>query len=211
MVTNAPAGVEDVLSFWFPPPARLVAREDILRQVAWWFRGGADPEILARFPATLEAAAGGALDGWADGARSRLALIIVLDQFSRTIHRGTPAVYAQDAKALALAVDGQDAGLLAELATPWEKVFFILPLGHSEVLAYQERSVAVAEELAATAAPEHREMLAFSASQSRGHRDTIARFGRHPHRNALLSRTSTADELAFLATEQIVHTRPLPK
>jgi len=211
MTSPRSSSPEEVLAFWFPPPERMAARDDILRQIAWWFRGGADPEILARFPATLEEAARGALDGWAAGARSRLALIVVLDQFSRTIHRGTPATYAQDARALSLAVEGLDAGLLAQLATPWEKTFFILPLGHSEVLAYQERSVAVAEELAATAAPAQRELLAFSASQARGHRDTIARFGRHPHRNEILGRVSTADELAFLAAGEVVHTRPLPK
>jgi uncharacterized protein (DUF924 family) len=94
---------------------------------------------------------------------------------------------------------------------PWEKTFFFLPLGHSEELAHLEHAVKLAEELAEQAPPELRRILEHSASQARGHRDVIARFGRHPHRNAVLGRGSTPEELEYLASGQLVHTRPLPR
>jgi uncharacterized protein (DUF924 family) len=155
-------------------------------------------------------AARGELDDWSHRPRSRLALIIVLDQFSRSIHRGTARAYAQDPKALALALEGIEIGHYAALETPWEKTFFFLPLGHSEELAHLEKAVELAEQLAAQAQPELRRILEHSASQARGHRDVIARFGRHPHRNAVLGRRSTPQELDFLASGQLVHMRPLP-
>jgi uncharacterized protein (DUF924 family) len=142
--------------------------------------------------------------------RSRLALIIVLDQFSRSLYRDTAQAYAQDAKALALALEGIRIGHYGALDTPWEKTFFLLPLGHSEELAHLERAVALAEELAAGAPPEFRKVLEHSASQARGHRDVIARFGRQPHRNVPLGRRSTADELEYLARGELVHKRALP-
>src|SRR4029453_8529120 len=151
----------------------------------------------------------GELDGWAESPRSRLALIVVLDQFPRTIHRGTSLAYAQDRKALGLALRGIECGHLAALGSPFEKTFFFLPLGHSEELAHVERAVELAEALAREAAPEHARWLAFSASQARGNRDVIARFGRHPHRNGALGRPSPAGELDYLARAELVHQRPL--
>jgi len=111
----------------------------MVRQVEWWFRGGADVEITQRFAPLLERATRGELDRWSHGARSRLALIIVLDQFSRTIHRGTAQAFAQDPKARALTTEGIDVGQYAALETPWEKTFFFLPLGHSENLKSRSR------------------------------------------------------------------------
>jgi uncharacterized protein (DUF924 family) len=97
------------------------------------------------------------------------------------------------------------------LDTLWEKTFFFLPLGHSEQLSHLDVAVTLAEELAASAPPELRKILAHSASQARGHRDVIVRFGRHPHRNAILGRESSAEELDYLATGELVHARALPK
>jgi uncharacterized protein (DUF924 family) len=159
----------------------------------------------------LARATKGELDNWSQRPRSRLALIIVLDQFSRTIHRGTAQAFAQDPKALRLALEGIEVGHYAALETPWEKTFFFLPLGHSEELANLDRAVNLAEELVKDAPQEQRGMLEFSGNQARGHRDVIARFGRHPHRNEVLGRQSTAEELEYLATGQLVHTRPLPR
>jgi uncharacterized protein (DUF924 family) len=199
---------EEVLRFWFSslPRGNHVA---MVRQMEWWFRGGADSEIIKRFPSLLERAVRGILDNWSQSPRPRLALIIVLDQFSRTIHRGTAQAFAQDHKALGLALEGIEIGHYAALETPWEKTFFFLPLGHSEDLANQERAVKLAEELAREAPQELRGILEFSANQARGHRDVIARFGRHPHRNEILGRQSNPEELEYLATDQLVHTRPL--
>lgn len=202
-------GFEDVLRFWFSslPHGDHAA---MARQMEWWFRGGADSEIVERFPPLLDQAKRGDLDEWSGSPRSRLALIIVLDQFSRTVHRGTAQAFAQDPKALTLALEGIENGHYAALDNPWEKTFFFLPLGHSEDLTNLERAVKLAEELVKDAPQEYRGMLEFSASQARGHHDIIARFGRHPHRNEVLGRQSTPEELDYLATGQLVHTRPLP-
>ena len=87
----------------------------------------------------------GELDHWADVPRARLALNIVLDQFSRTVYRDTSQAFAQDSKALGLAIDGLERGHYAQLATVWEKTFFLLPLGHSEQIALLERCVCFAK------------------------------------------------------------------
>src|SRR5262245_8747540 len=203
--------VEDVLRFWFPEESSRTDPADVLRQVEWWFRGGADADIIKKFSSLLEQAERGELDKWAGSARSRLALIIVLDQFSRSIHRGSARAYANDSKALVLARDGIQNGHAAALKSPWEQIFFGLPLGHSEDLACQELGVKLIEQLVLEAPPEFRVMLEFSAEQARGHRDVIARFGRHPHRNEVLGRCSTPEELDYLARNQLIHTRPLPK
>jgi uncharacterized protein (DUF924 family) len=203
-------GSEDVLRFWFP---ELGAADHsmMIRQFEWWFRGGADSGVAERFPLLLERACGGELDHWSQWPRSRLALIIVLDQFSRSLYRDTARAFAQDRKALGLALEGIEIGHYAALNTPWEKTFFFLPLGHSEQLCNLDRAVALCEELTASAPPELRKILEHSASQARGHRAVIARFGRQPHRNAVLGRQSTSEELDYLATGQLVHTRPLPQ
>jgi uncharacterized protein (DUF924 family) len=180
------------------------------RQLEWWFRGGADAEIKQRFRSLFEHAASGLLEGWAEDPHSRLALIIVLDQFSRTIYRGDARAYALDAKARSLTRSGIEQGHYAVLASPWEKTFFFLPLGHSEDLRDLEQAVQLAEDLAREAAPDQRRLLEHSASQARGHRDVVARFGRQPHRNAALGRISTPEELEYLASAVPVHQRPLP-
>ena len=201
---------EDVLAFWFPD--RLSPdKAAVARQVEWWFRGGADSAILDRFRPWLQLAARGELDSWSGMPRSRLALIIVLDQFSRTVYRGTAQAFAQDARALASALEGIDIGHYAALETPWQKTFFILPLGHSEDLTNLDRAIQLTEELVEEAPQEFRWWFEFSVTQARGHRDVIMRFGRHPHRNEALGRQSTPEELEYLASGQFVHTRDLPR
>jgi uncharacterized protein (DUF924 family) len=200
---------ESVLDFWFP--SGLDADEAThRRQFEWWFRGGGDQYIIERFAPAVEAGARGDLDSWAIDARGRLALILVLDQFSRTVHRDSPRAWAQDEKALALALDGIERGMDRQLPAVWERTFFYLPLGHCEELDVIERCVGLAGDLVAAAPPALRKLYEHSASQARGHRDVIARFGRHPHRNALLGRASTAEELEYLAAGQLVHQRSIP-
>jgi uncharacterized protein (DUF924 family) len=200
---------EDVLLFWFPE--RLISdHAAAVRRFEWWFGGGSNAVVAERFAPLLERAVRGELDHWSDSARSRLALIIVLDQFPRSVHRGRAQAFAQDQKALALALQGIEIGHYAALEMPWEKTFFFLPLGHSEELTHLETVVKLAEELVGKAPAELRRILEHSAGQARGHRDVIARFGRHPHRNAVLGRQSTPEELDYLAGGQLVHTRPLP-
>ncbi len=200
---------EDVLRFWFPQQLSG-DHAAMVRQFEWWFRGGATSAIAERFPLLLELAKQGELDHWSHRPRPQLALIIVLDQFSQSLYRGTARAFAQDQKALALALQGIEIGHYAALETPWEKTFFLLPLGHSEELTHLEVAVKLAEKLVEQVPAELLRVLEHSAAQARGHRDVIARFGRHPHRNAVLGRQSTPEELDYLASDQLVHTRPLP-
>jgi uncharacterized protein (DUF924 family) len=171
---------ENVLEFWFPslPHGDVAAR---VRQWEWWFRGGGDAAIGENFSPLSERAIRGELDDWAKEPRSRLALILILDQFSRTIYRGTAQAFAQDAKACVLSISGIELGHYTDLETPWEKTFFFLPLGHSENLQHLEMSVQLADALVDESRPEYRSLLEFFAAQARRHRDVIAQFGRQPH------------------------------
>src|SRR5262245_51309103 len=135
-----PHASDEVIGFWFPELS-AADHEGMVRQFEWWFRGGADAGIRDRFPQLLDRAARGEIDDWSQNPRSRLALIIVLDQFSRSLHRDTPSAFAHDEKARSLALAGIEIGHYGALATPWEKTFFLLPLGHSERLSDLERAV----------------------------------------------------------------------
>ncbi|NJO80975.1 MAG: DUF924 domain-containing protein [Cyanobacteria bacterium RM1_2_2] len=199
----------DVLQFWFPDH---IDRDQatLVRQWQWWFQGGGNAEIIEQFSPLLSQAIQGELDAWADNPRSRLALILVLDQFSRVIYRGMAQAFAQDPKACRLVLEGLEMGHYAALKTLWEKTFFLLPLGHSEDLENLELVVKLTAELLPEAPQEHRELLKFSAEQACRHRDIIAQFGRHPHRNTVLGRASTPEELAYLTCGELVPGRPLP-
>jgi uncharacterized protein (DUF924 family) len=132
---------EDILDFWFPPQSHSTDPTTVAQQVQWWFRGGADGEIINRFQPVLTAAEGGDLDDWSNSPRSRLALIIVLDQFSRSIHRGSGRAYANDPKAVSLTLEGLENGHVTALRPPWEMLFFGVPLGHSEDILHQDLAV----------------------------------------------------------------------
>jgi uncharacterized protein (DUF924 family) len=202
---------EEVLSYWFPEDFSNADPETRWRQMERWMAGGpeVDREITERFGEVLEQARRGELDHWAETARGRLALIVVLDQFSRNVYRGSPLSYAQDEKALRLAVEGIDLGMDRKLSV-MERFFFWLPLGHSEDLALHEHSVSHAEEEAANAPSHLRAGAEFGVSQARAARDVIACFGRHPHRNEILGRDCTPEELEYLRTETPPHLRRPP-
>jgi uncharacterized protein (DUF924 family) len=202
---------EKVLSYWFPEGINDADPETLRRQGQRWMAGGpeVDREITERFGDVLEQARRGELDHWAETPRGRLALIIMLDQFSRNVYRGSPLSYAQDEKALRLALEGIDLGMDRELTTP-ERFFFWLPLGHSEDLALHERSVSYAEEEAVNAPSHLRARAEFGVSQAKAARDVIVRFGRQPHRNEILGRESTPEELEYLRTETPPHLRRPP-
>jgi uncharacterized protein (DUF924 family) len=121
---------EEVLSYWFPEDDIFdTDQETFGRQMQWWFAGGqeADREISERFGRVLEQARRGELDCWAEMPQGRLALIVVMYQFSRNVYRGSPLSYTQDEKPLELAVVGIDAGMDRELR-PMERIFFWMPL-----------------------------------------------------------------------------------
>ncbi|MDQ3370932.1 MAG: DUF924 domain-containing protein [Myxococcota bacterium] len=188
----------EVLQYWFGEPATEIAA--LRAKVARWFVGGAelDREIVARFGSLVEDALAGRLDAWGATARSRLALILLLDQFTRSVYRDQPQMYAGDATAQALAIEALDAGAAAELGVE-ERLFLHMPLLHAETLALQDRMRVEAERLVAEAPAWSQPVFAMSVEQAGKYRDVIARFGRFPHRNAILGRPSTAAEEAFLA------------
>lgn len=191
------AEIEQVLEFWFGTCGADGAIDPTRRKM--WFGSGAqhDDEIRRRFGGLHERASRGALDEWAATARGRLALIVVLDQFSRHIYRGTAQAFAQDPPAQELTLAGIDDGIDRELA-PVQRSFFYLPLEHAEDRALQARSVECYEQLAAQVAEHWRRDYESFLDYARRHRDVIERFGRFPHRNAALARASTPEEIAFL-------------
>jgi uncharacterized protein (DUF924 family) len=203
---------EEVLSFWFPEEDLLTADvETLQRQVRWWMRGGpeVDREIVERFGGVLQQARRGELDHWAETPRGRLALIVVLDQFSRNAYRGSALSYAQDEKALRLAVEGIEAGMDRELK-PMERDFFWMPIVHSEDLSLHQRHVGYVKELADQMPPHLRSFYEFRLSQARAGVELMERFGRYPHRNEVLGRSSTPEELEYLRTETPLHMRQPP-
>lgn len=187
---------EEILTFWFGSSATEAPDPE---RMQLWFRGGADVdrEIRERFGTDVEQARRGELTTWAETPRGRLALIILLDQFSRNIYRGSAEAYAKDALALELAVAGLDNGQYAALRG-FERMFFVLPLGHSEDLAMQERALAYCEAWVASLPQELQGMGQGALGHAREHRDVIARFGRFPTRNQVLGRPSTPEEEAHV-------------
>ena len=174
-MTPAHPSFDDVLVFWFSDPAR------------WWRKDPTfDAEISDRFLALHDFLDRGEREDWLQTARSTLAYVIVLDQLSRNMFRGTARMFASDARAHAAAQRALDRGDDRALSKA-ERTFLYMPFMHSEDVADQDRCVA----LFTSAAPDQ---LRFAEQ----HRDIIRRFGRFPHRNALLGRESTPEEQEFL-------------
>lgn len=202
---------DDVLDFWFPE-GRSLNVEASAHKARWLWRmqGGADDAIVARFADLTQAAARDRLDHWATSPHGRLALIVLLDQFSRSLWRDDARAFAQDPRALALVTEGLSNGHYAALETPWFQVVFGLPLGHCEGSDHLQRIdtlIGLREDIAATA-PVHLRPIYFKlADQARDVRKVIAAFGRHPHRNEILNRESTAAEEKYIAKGRFPHMR----
>ena len=189
---------KDVTTFWFRDATR--SPEALERRGAVWF--GAEPafdrECATRFAASLEDAARGVLDDWTGTPQGLLALVILLDQMPRNIHRGSPAAFAHDVQAAAHCIAGIESGQDRSLH-PVERVFLYMPLQHAEDLGLQRRSVERFESLAAEVDDAWRGRFAENAHYARLHHDIVERFGRFPHRNRILGRESTEEELRYLA------------
>jgi uncharacterized protein (DUF924 family) len=168
---------EQVLDFWFAAgPQKWFSRDEAF-----------DAAIVERFLPTYEAAVAGRLADWQAAPESTLALLIVLDQFPRNMFRGSPRSFAADALALAVAKQAVARGFDRKLELP-KRNFFYMPFMHSENLADQERCVALSRQ----SADEN------TLKYAKLHADIIRRFGRFPHRNAVLGRATTPEEQAFL-------------
>ncbi|MCL4747586.1 MAG: DUF924 family protein [Burkholderiaceae bacterium] len=183
---NQPA---EVLDFWFGAPGSAEAG----KPRAQWFakNAGFDAQIAERFGATIERALAGELSRWGDEHRSALALVIVLDQFTRNVYRDTPGAFSGDAQALALARALVDRGWDARLA-PLERVFCYLPFEHSEDIVDQCESLRLFATLREDA------QAGANYEWALKHYDIVERFGRFPHRNEILGRDSTPQEIEFL-------------
>lgn len=187
----------EIVEFWLGPAPD--DPESVTRASKRWYvtDDGLDTQIRDRFGAAIERARRGALADWAETPEGVLALVILLDQFSRNAYRGTPDAFAGDAMALALAKRTVERGLDQKLGLPG-RVLLYHPFEHSENPEHQERSVVLFETLAAEASPPWREFAADFVPYALAHRDVITRFGRFPHRNRILGRANTPEEQAYL-------------
>jgi len=193
-----PARWQDLLHWWFGEGA--TASEIASERNRLWFgyRAEQDEEARNRFGGRVEQALSGELADWAATPQGWLALVLLLDQLPRMIHRGTPRAFAGDERALQLVRDGLAHGGDVLLA-PIERVFIYLVLEHAENLALQDLAVAQFSVLCDIASPAERKVFAGFLDYAERHRQVIARFGRFPHRNAVLGRRSSDAERAFLA------------
>jgi uncharacterized protein (DUF924 family) len=188
---------EDILQFWFGDGTEAPAKAEA--QMSLWFEASpaTDAEIRERFGAAVEAAGRGERASWIGAPRSTLALVMLLDQFPRNIWRGTARAFSHDEQALADARQAVAAGFLSTLA-PIEQPFLALPFQHSESLDAQRESLQLCDEIVANAPAEWRSLLESFHWYAQRHRELIERFGRFPHRNAILGRESTGEELRHL-------------
>lgn len=186
-----------VLDYWFGDEVddAVCAQQ---HSSLWWGKSPAvDTEIRRNFETLLQVLVNGGNRYWLQFAESRLSAIIVLDQFSRNIYRDTPTAFAADRLALNWSLSGIDSGLDKQLR-PIERVFFYLPLEHAENRLMQLRSVSLFQQLLVQVPASQKEIFAGFLDYAERHAAVIEQFGRFPHRNEILARESTPEELAYL-------------
>ncbi len=189
---------QTLLNFWF---GRLGhdTLPDQTHVTRWWQKNPTfDDQVRQQFESTIDAVANSQHDDWFSDPKGRLAALIALDQFPRNCYRDMPRAFAYDTQALALAKAGID-DQIDKALVPIFRVFFYMPLEHAEDLSAQIQSVELFMQLHRDASPAHQSIFANYYDFAKQHYDIIARFGRFPHRNAILQRESTAEEIAFLA------------
>lgn len=188
---------EDILDFWFGPLDEngMPAQE----KQAQWFSSSkqTDQWIRRRFHSYVTFASENGLPDWEGTPQGRLAMLLLLDQFSRNIYRGMALAFSNDRQALALCLSGLEKGMDVDLPLV-QRAFFYMPLQHSERRKDQQLSVELFEQLHATGEGPVKEVLKGFLGYAREHREIIERFGRFPHRNAVLKRVSTPAETAYL-------------
>jgi uncharacterized protein (DUF924 family) len=190
--------IDAILAFWFKEQALTAPQID--RRMDTWFSEDSvfDHEIEKEFADDVEAACEGRLNHWAAESRGRLALILLIDQFRRNIHRNTAEAFEHDRLALKLCVEGAMAKIDQGLK-PIERVFFYMPLQHAESRKVQAKSVELYDRLAETVSATERETFLTVAQFAELHKDIVDQFGRFPHRNEILGRENTAEEEEYLA------------
>ena len=200
---------EQILDLWFPKNGFWESRENYRAWIEERMQGGMDAIICEEYADVTASAARGELDHWAQNAEGRIALLIVLDQFPRSLWRDTPAAYAQDIKANHLVLEGLTNGHVATVA-PWKKLFCAIALAHCEGVDHLHR-LSLSEKIIEDVIAEYPPQLAYSAdllrSQAAKIRGVIEHFGRHPHRNAHLGRVSSAEEQDYIAAGDFPHAK----
>lgn len=185
---------EDILTFWFGEDLG----NPLIHSAKWWKKDpDFDREIQTRFETDLQMATSGGLESWRERPEACLAYIILLDQFSRNIYRDTPRSFAQDPLALQAALQAIDQGLDREIPL-MARAFYYLPLMHAEDREKQNRCVQIFAGLVQEAPMELKKMFQVNYDFARRHAAIIEQFGRFPHRNKILGRASTAEEIEFL-------------
>jgi len=189
--------IEEILGFWFGELESDTAFP--IEKAKLWFNGGEafNREVAAQFGADLELGSAGKLNDWAASPRGRLALIILLDQFSRNVFGESPRCFSQDEASLGLAIEGIEKGDDKKLR-PIERTFFYIPFEHSEDLEMQVRGVELFTELASKVPPGIEFAIQNTLDYMVRHKKIIERFGRFPHRNKILGRVSLPGEDDFL-------------
>lgn len=192
---SRPVSAEDVILFWFGEPGA----PPLANVASWWKKDVAfDRKIKDRFERTLDRGLAGELVDWEASPRGRLGLVLLYDQLSRNMYRGTPRSFAQDGLALAVATKAIEAGDEAVLS-PLEMKFLLMPFMHAEDVALQRTGLDGFIKLRDAATDEKlRASFDTSVKYARMHMAIIERFGRFPHRNAILGRTTTPEEADFL-------------
>lgn len=194
------SSAQDIVSYWLADSAqsaeKAMARHDV------WYQGGnaVDEEIRHHFLDCVLQARDEVLGTWESSPDGALALVIALDQFTRNLFRGTPEAYSGDTLAQAIAHRAINAGHDRKLSVP-ARIFLYHPFHHSETASEQNRGVALLQGLEQEVTDEWRAYVQRSVKGFGGHRDVVVRFGRFPHRNRTLGRTSTTEELTYLESE----------
>jgi uncharacterized protein (DUF924 family) len=195
----------ELREFWFGRLPLTAPR--LAERMQFWFGGdepddaqqARDQQLRARFEPLVVEAAEGRLAAWADSPRRRLSLILLLDQLPRNLYRDTPRAFANDERALALALSGIQSGADAALDVA-ERIFFYMPLQHAESLEAQDESLAAYRRLLEETPEELRPALAGVLGYAETHRAVVERFGRFPHRNRILGRVTTPAERQYLSS-----------
>ncbi len=188
---------EEILDFWFADAANDPSKA--MARVTFWFASDPtiDAKIKARFGEAVERAAGGKLEDWRTAPTSCLALVILLDQFPRNLYRATPEAFGCDARALAVAQGAVAAGFLESLSIA-QQAFFVLPYEHAEDLEMQRSCIRLLEGILDRAPEDWKSFIRSMLDYAKAHAEIIERFGRYPHRNAVLGRLSTPEERQYL-------------
>lgn len=197
------ASQEQVLSYWFGTLDSTGFASESMKKKWWQGSDETDIEITHQFGESVQSALKQSLEHWRSTAKGQLALIILLDQFTRNIFRGTERAFSGDALALDVCKQGLSEKKDLELATE-ERVFFYMPLEHSEDIEDQNLCIRLLHGVKKSCNEQNHAALDNYISFAESHKDIIAKFGRFPHRNDALKRTNTVEEQAYLNGD---HTR----